>query len=560
MAAPPAAFVPLGARIGTRQKRLLLSALMMALFVTSLNQQIIATAMPRILAELGGFSLLSWVFTTYMLTSTIATPIVGKLSDMFGRRRFMLTGIVVFVVASGVAGFSTSMPMLIAARAVQGVGGGTMLAVHFATLGDLFPPAERGKYTALFIGVATASQLAGPTVGGLITDSVGWRWCFFVSMPMAAAAFFSVARYLPGAVARTEHPRIDIVGAALLSGLSSAFLLALVWAQRAYGWAGSPTVLLFAAAAVLLVLFLLQERRHPEAIVPLHLFRQREFGIGAITVTLVGAGSFGAITYLPTFVQTAMGASATASGLVTTPQAIGSLAGSFVAGQVLAMSGRYRWQVFVGLGFMLVGNLLLQSLGIGDPRWHVSVFMIVLGLGSGATQTTMTVVILNAVDPRFMGVAAACRQFFQQLGGVVSVAVFGLVLSSTYQSSFAARLPAETRAVVPASVLTQFADPTMPLDQKRFTPVQAEVRALPDGNALLDTTLTASRHAVGAANRAIFQVASLMLFGAVLVAFALREATLRRTFEPAADAGLADAAPRAGPVEPAAATRQRAEM
>ena len=520
----------LGELLNGRQKWLVLISLMLCMFVSALDNSIVATATPRILADLGGFSLLSWVFTVYMLSSTVVVPLVGKLSDMFGRKLFLIGGIAIFMTASAACGAAPSMVFLIVARAVQGIGGGMIFACVFATLGDLFAPAERGKYIGFFTGTFSLAAITGPTIGGLLTDGIGWRWCFYVNIPVAILAITFISMNLPMKKTGGRLANIDFLGAALLGGATISLLLALVWAQTEFGWASAETMGLFVAAVVLGVAFVFQERRHPEAIFPLVLFRNRVFVQANILVMFLGAGMFGAIQYLPTFVQTALGATATASGLVSTPQSLGMLTTSIVGGQILARTGRFKYQVIAGACIILIASVLLHTLDVGVPTWHIAVFMIVYGLGSGMVMPTMSVITQSAVAHQYMGVATAGRQFFMQIGQVMGTAIFGVILATSYGSAFADSAGPEAKAVTPPAVYEQFVDPTLALDKRQFSTTRAEVLKLPDGQNILGSLLDAQKEGVATAIQDIFLLSSAMALVVVALAVTLPEIPLRRGF------------------------------
>ncbi|MEO6398539.1 MAG: MDR family MFS transporter, partial [Tepidiformaceae bacterium] len=472
----------LGEYLTSRQKFLLMGSLMIAMFISALDQSIVATATPHILADLGGFKLLSWVFTIYLLASTVTVPLVGKLSDMFGRKPFLLSGIAIFVAASAACGAATSMPFLIVARGVQGVGGGILFGCVFATLGDLFTPLERAKYMGYFIGSFTLAALVGPTVGGFLTDGPGWRWCFYINLPVGAIASAFIWVNLPYTRKGGRLSDVDFVGAALLSVATICVLLGLVWSQNEFGWASPETIGLFLAGAVLIVAFVFQESRHPQAIFPLHIFKNRTFVQANLLVVLQGGGMFGAITYLPTFIQISLGKSATASGLVSTPQSIGLLAASIVGGQVVSRTGKFKTQVIIGSALGLVATMLMQTLGVGSPTWHISVFMVIFGLGGGLVGPTISVIVQSSVSQAYMGVATSSRQFFMQIGQVMGVAIFGLVFTTTYASTFNSEISPETASTLEqAGATAQFNDPTLALDERGSKQVSDEVLALPNG-------------------------------------------------------------------------------
>ena len=521
----------LGDVLERRQKWLLLGSLMLALFAGALDQTIVATATPTILADLGGFGLLSWVFTSYLLTSTVAVPLVGKLSDIFGRKFFVLAGIAVFMLSSAACGAAPTTPTLIIFRGVQGVGGGMIFASVFATIGDLFPPAERGRYVGIFVGTFTLASVLGPTLGGFLTDQFSWRWVFYINVPFSLAAMPAIWFNLPSPHS-TRRPKIDFAGAGLLSAASVLLLLALVWAGVDYAW-GSPQIVgLFAASLVFTAAFLVQESRHPEPMLPLFLFRDPVFVLSNVIVFSLGLSTFGALQYLPTFVQTALSASATASGVVTTPQSLGLLVTSIIGGQVIVRTGRYRLPAFIGAVVAAMAMGLLATLNVHASEWRIGFYMLLLGLGSGLVGPTMSVVVQNAVPYRLLGVATSSTQFFRQIGGVLGVAVFGSILASSYQTAFASNLSESSRAAIPAATLRAFDDPTLALDPAKFGAVRQQIDGLPRGAVLLSEAEAAQREAVASATRVIFIWATGITVIAVAASLFLKELPLRRDFEP----------------------------
>jgi EmrB/QacA subfamily drug resistance transporter len=523
---------PLGETLDRRQKWLLLASLMSAMFMGALDQTIMATAAPRIVADLGSFHLLSWVFTTYMLSSTVVVPLVGKLSDIYGRKLFLMAGMVVFLVASAGCGAAPNMFALIAFRGLQGIGGGIVFSSVFATIGDVFSPAERGKYMGLFTGTFSLASVIGPTVGGLLTDSVGWRWVFYINVPVGAVALPAIWANLP-MVRSDRRPRIDYLGAVFLSIATICGLLALAWSGEDNGWTSSITLGLIAACVAGTAAFAWQELRHPEPIIPFVLFKNREFLLGNLIVLVVGLAMMGAIPYLPTFLQVALDASAAASGLLTTPQSVGLLITSIAGGQYLSRTGRYKRMTIAGVCLMLIAMALMLTLGPGTPTWHLSAIVVILGLGGGLTMPTMSVVIQNAVSHQYLGVATSARQFFMQIGGVLGTAVFGVVLTATFQSQFRHDVSPATAAVVAPSTLEKFEDPTLALDTRTFEQVQAEIRALPDGEARLQDARHAQQTAISAGIHRIFLMSVALVAAALLLTFLLKEHPLRRTIGPA---------------------------
>jgi len=520
----------LGEYLTSRQKFLLMNSLMLTMFISALDGSIMATALPHILADLGGFKLLSWITTVYLLTSTVTVPLVGKLSDMFGRKPFILAGIAIFVAASAACGAAPTMPFLIVVRGIQGIGGGILFGCVFATLGDLFTPIQRAKYMGYFIGSFTLASLTGPTLGGFLTDGPGWRWCFYINLPVGILASTFIWRNLPFTRKGGTLSSIDFLGALLLSGATICALLGLVWAQADYGWTSGFTIGLFVGGAIMLVGFVFQEGRHPQAIFPLSIFRNRVFVQANLLVAIQGAGMFGAIQYLPTFIQTALGASATASGLVSTPQSVGLLATSIVGGQLVSRTGRFKYQVIFGATVTVIAAFLLQTLDVGTAKWHIAAFMVVFGLGSGLVGPTISVIVQSCVGQELMGVATSSRQFFMQMGQVLGVAIFGLIFTTTYASGFSGAISSQTRATLPPDVYQEFQDPTLALDPLAYAKVTETVRALPGGDAVLQDAVTSQKDAVATAIRRLFLGSTLAGIVVVVLAVTLKEIPLRRTF------------------------------
>ena len=521
----------LGEYLTSRQKFLVMNSLMIAMFISALDQSIVATATPHMLADLGGFKLLSWVFTIYLLASTVTVPLVGKLSDMFGRKPFLLAGIALFVAASAACGAAPSMPFLIVARGIQGIGGGILFGCVFATLGDLYTPLERARFMGYFIGSFTLASLVGPTVGGFLTDGPGWRWCFYINLPVGAIASVFIWIHLPYARKGGRLADVDFVGAALLSLATICILLGLVWSHTEFGWASPETIGLFVGGALLTVGFIFQEGRHPQAIFPLHIFKNKTFVQANLLVVLQGGGMFGAITFLPTFIQISLGESATASGLVSTPQSIGLLAASIVGGQLVSRTGKFKLQIIIGSAVGLAATILMQTLTVGSPTWHISLFMVIFGLGGGLVGPTISVIVQSSVSQSLMGVATSSRQFFMQIGQVMGVAIFGLLFTTTYGSAFSSGIsPAAADTLERAGATEQFNDPTLALDARSSKRVSDEVLALPGGAAVLAEAHEAQRQAVATATERLFLGSTLSGVVVLLIAIFLKEIPLRRTF------------------------------
>ena len=508
---------------------LLLLSLATCMFMSSLDTSIVSTALPRILSDLGGFRLLSWVFTIYMLTSTVAVPIVGKLSDMFGRRPFVIAGVLIFLAGSLAAGLAPTMPALIVGRGIQGIGGGIILACVLVVMADMYTPIERAKYVGYILAIITTGTLIGPTLGGVLTDGPGWRWCFYINLPVGAVALFFIWVTLPNTQREGSIREVDFAGAALLTVATVCLLLATAWTAESYGWTAISTLALLVAAAVLTALFIAQEHRHPQAIIPMMLFRNRVYVQTAVIVLLSSALLFAAIQYLPTFIQTSLGASATVSGIIATPQSLGMLAASIVGGRVVARTGRFKYQIILGSAFSAVAAFLLQTMDVGEEKWHIAAYMVVFGVGSGLVTPVMNVIVQSAVAQEFTGVATSSQMFFRQRSrGVLGVALFGVLFTTSYSSSFADTVDPEVAATFPAAVYEAFEDDaTLAIDTARMEGLEEEVLAAGGSAALFDRALDAQRGAVATATQRLFLISGLGGLIVVALAATMREIALR---------------------------------
>jgi EmrB/QacA subfamily drug resistance transporter len=430
-----------GAHIGTRREVLIvLPGLLLAIMLAMLDQLIVSTALPHIVGTLHGVTHLSWVVTAYVLASTVTTPLYGKLGDMYGRKRLLVLAIVIFLAGSALSGLSASMDQLIAFRAIQGLGAGGLMVGAIATLGDLVSPRERGQYMGYMMATMMVAMVAGPLVGGYITDSLSWRWIFYINMPVGGAALIYLAATLHMPRVKISH-KIDYFGAGLLAVAATALVLLTTWGGSQYGW-GSPEILgLGALAIVSTALFCLAEKRAAEPVLPLHVFRNLNFTLSSAMSFLVGLMLFGALTFLPIYQQTVQHLSATGSGLMLIPVMLGSMVTTIVAGQVTSRTGKYKiFPIVGGLG-MTAGMFLLTQLNVGTGLFITGVYFAVLGVGMGFLMNMTTIIVQNSVDPRDMGVASSSRTFFQQIGGSIGVSIFGVIFAKRLTEDLSSRLP-----------------------------------------------------------------------------------------------------------------------
>ena len=435
MASAPAADVP-----AAPTRRLVFSGLLLVLLLAALDQTIVATALPTIVGDLGGLSHISWVVTAYLLASTAVTPLYGKLGDMYGRKVVLQSALVIFLVGSALCGQSKSLDELIAFRALQGLGGGGLIVSTQAAIGDVVPPRERGRYTGLFGAVFGVASIMGPLLGGFLTDHLSWRWIFYVNLPLGVIAFFVLAVALPTATTRVHHV-IDYLGTAVLGAGLSAIVLATSLGGNTYAW-GSPEIIGMAVAgAGLLAAFPLVERRAREPVLPLRLFKNRVFVVAGAVSFIVGFALFGAVTYMPLYLQVVKGSTPTASGLQLTPLMAGLIITSIASGQVITHTGRYKPFPIAGTAFMTIGLYLLSTLTATSSRGSIYLFMFVLGLGLGMVMQVLVLAVQNSVDYSDLGVATSGATLFRSMGGCLGTAALGAVFSNRLSSELMSLLP-----------------------------------------------------------------------------------------------------------------------
>jgi EmrB/QacA subfamily drug resistance transporter len=412
-----------------RQIMIVLPGLLMAILLAMLDQLIVGTALPRIVGSLGGVSHLSWVVTAYTLASTVTTPFYGKLGDMYGRKKFFIAAIVIFLGGSALSGLSRSMAELITFRAIQGLGAGGLMVGAMAVLGDIVAPRERGKYMSYMMVVMMLATIAGPLAGGWITDTFSWRWIFYINLPLGGAALVYLIATLHLPRRRVEH-RIDYLGGVLLAITATSVILVATWGGTEYQWGSAQVIGLVVLAVVALAGFVATERRAAEPMLPLHVFRNRNFSLTMVLTFFTGLAMFGAMTFLPLYQQTVQGASPTVSGLLLTPMMLGVAVTSILAGAVTTKSGRYKIFPILGGAIMAVGMFLLSKLGVTTTRTDTAIDYVVLGLGMGFLMQMVSLIAQNSVELKDMGVASSARMFFQQIGGSLGVAAFGAVFAN----------------------------------------------------------------------------------------------------------------------------------
>ncbi|WP_326564498.1 MDR family MFS transporter [Micromonospora peucetia] len=426
--------------LGARQIRLLMFGLMTGMLLAALDQTIVGTALPTIVGELGGINHYSWVVTAYLLASTASTPLYGKMADLYGRRPVFLFSIGTFLLGSLLAGLSQDMTQLIATRGIQGLGAGGLMTLAFTIISDVVSPRERGRYQGLFGAVFGVSSVAGPLVGGYFAET-DWRWIFYINLPLGILAIIVCSRVLRLVPFTRRDHTIDWLGAALLVAGVSCLLLALSWGGNEYAWGSGVIVGLFVVGVVLGVLFVLQEARVAEPILPLRLFRSATFALANSAGFVLGLVMFGSIIFIPLYLQIVRGASPTRSGLLMLPMMAGIIVTSVLTGRAMSRIGRYKWFPVAGAAVLLVGMLLFTRLEVDTSLWLAFGFMVVIGVGLGLCMQSLILAVQNSVSMRDLGAGTSSATFFRSLGGSFGVAILGAVLSSRLTSELADRLP-----------------------------------------------------------------------------------------------------------------------
>jgi EmrB/QacA subfamily drug resistance transporter len=437
-----------GGRLG-----LTMAALMLTMFLAALDQTIVSTALPRITSDLNGLGQLSWVVTAYLLASTASTPIWGKISDLYGRKIMLQAAIVIFLIGSLLAGASQSMGMLIITRGIQGLGGGGLMVLVMAVIADIIPPRERGKYTGLFGGVFAVASIAGPLLGGFFVDSLSWRWIFYINLPIGIAAFAVITAVLQVPKKRVNHV-IDYLGAVILVAGVSVLLLMLEWGGSRYDW-NSPTIIGMGILTIaLLAGFVIRELRVPEPIVPMALFKNSVFRVTSIIGFIVGLAMFGAIVFMPLFLQVVQGSSPTQAGLQLLPMMAGLLIASIVSGRLISLIGRYKIFPIIGMALATIGMYLLSTIQVDTPYAQLALYLFILGLGIGNVMQVLIIAVQNSVNPRDVGVATSGSTFFRSVGGTIGTALFGAVMTSRLTHELMAHLPSGSASSAQISDMT----------------------------------------------------------------------------------------------------------
>lgn len=467
-------------RFTQRETLLTMLGVLVVMLLAALDQTIVSTAMPRIIAELQGFDRYTWVSTVYLLTSTVVVPIYGKLSDLVGRKPIFLFGVVVFLIGSALSGAAQTMDQLVAYRALQGLGAGALMPIAIAVVGDLFTPRERGKWQGLVGAVWGIASIVGPAAGGWITENASWRWVFYVNLPIGIIGLLVLTFLMPRLRIAKQNVAIDYLGAALLIAASVPLLLGFTWAGSTYPWVSPAIIGLFAAALVFSFVFVLYEaglqKRGGQPIIEPSLFKDGIFTVSTIVTIIFGIVLFGSIFFIPLFVQGVVGTSATASGLVLTPLMLATVTGSIISGQLISRLGKYKWIAVAGMVISVLGSLLLLRLDVNATNSDVLLATIVLGVGLGFSMSLYTVIVQNAT-PHKIGQGTAVLTFFRSIGGTIGLAAMGSVMTAAYLPAFHTALPASIEHAVPGKVLSSFDNPQILLLPDAQAKVQAQFAA-----------------------------------------------------------------------------------
>jgi EmrB/QacA subfamily drug resistance transporter len=520
---------------GRRGTVLAVAGLMLALFLVALDQTVVGTALPKIIADLDGFEHYAWVTTAYLLASTAMIPVIGKLGDIYGRKWFIIAGVALFLVASALCGAAWGMTELILFRGLQGLGAGMIFANIFTSVADIFPdPARRAKYQGVFFSVFALTSVIGPTMGGWITDNLSWRWVFYINLPLGVFSLFALPVVLHQG-ARRFGVKIDYLGAATITASVVSLLLSLSWVGEGYDWDATRVVIGFVVAALLLAAFIPVELRATEPVIPLSLFKSRVFTSSALLMLMVGIGMFGIILYTPLFVQGVLGKTATGSGTVLTPLVLTMTAMGVVAGQVIARVKRIKPFMIFGAIVMAFGIYLLTTLDTNSTQTTVALYLMITGLGLGPLMPTATLAVQSTVEKSLLGVATSATQFIRSLGSTIGTAVIGSLVTSGYADYLKDNAPPQA----PGRLIGALQDPNALVSDEARDALDRVASAFPGGEQLVNQILQVARE--GLSN----SIHDGFVFTLVAVSFAIVAAVLMKNIrlEAPATKSLEEGAP-----------------
>jgi EmrB/QacA subfamily drug resistance transporter len=511
-----------------KKKITIMIAIMSAMLFAALNQTIVGTALPRIVSDLGGIEYFNWVFTIFMLTSSITAILVGKLSDIYGRKPFILIGIGIFIVGSLLCGTAESIIHLIVYRGIQGFGAGMIMSTAFTAVGDLFPPRERGRWQGLMGSVFGLASVFGPTLGGWIVDHTHWKWVFWVFLPFGIIAFLLIISLFPS-TERKPIEKIDYLGSLLITFIIVPLLLAFSWAGNQYEWSSFIIISLFTASFVSLLLFIQVERKVKSPVLPLDLFKNDIFSLSNIIGFMLGAGMFGTIMYMPFFIQGVIGTSATASGLIMMPMTLSMVVASTVIGQFITKTGKYKVFALGGLLMMAAGMFSMSNMSQETSNMVAVINMIIVGFGLGACFPVFTLTVQNAVNHANLGVATASTQLFRQIGGTVGVAIMGSIMTIRMEDKLKELISNFPAGADLTQGIENFSNPQILMNPDQLE--QAKISLSPELFPLFDQLVGTLRESLAYSLTGVFLIGAAIMCIALLLTFFLREIPLRQSNE-----------------------------
>ncbi|WP_175638177.1 MDR family MFS transporter [Metabacillus schmidteae] len=512
-----------------RQKVLIMIAIMSAMFFAAVNMTIVGTALPKIVSQIGGMEYFDWVFTVYMLTSTITAMLVGKLSDIYGRKIFILIGIGIFMIGAFLCGTSEDIIQLIMYRGLQGFGGGMIMSSAFTTVGDLFSPRERGKWQGLLGAVFGLSSLFGPTLGGYIVDNFDWHWIFWVFLPIGIFAFALILKLYPSQKAKEKEP-IDFLGSITLTITIVSLLLGFTWAGDKFEWASFQIIGLFSITIISLLAFIFIELKVKSPVLPLYLFKNSIFTVSNVAGMLMGMGMFGTIMYVPFYVQGVQGESATVSGLVEMVMTISMVSSSILVGNLITKTGKYKIFALLGLIIMAVGLILNSTLEVESSLTRLILQLIVVGIGLGVNMPVFNITVQNAVSHKYLGVATSAMQTFRQIGGTVGVALLGSVMGNKMANELSSTSQVENAPTPPpemAETMAQLQNPQVLMDSEKLQSIQSQLPA--EAVPYFEQFIQVLKEALNTSLTTVFTVSAGIIGLAFIVTLFLKEIPLRTT-------------------------------
>lgn len=518
--------------LSKKQIIIVMIGLMLEVFTGSMSQLIIATAMPRIITDLGGFDQYTWVVTMYMMTSAIMMPIAGKISDMYGKKWFYIFGIMLFISSSALSGFSQSMTQLIIFRGIQGIGFGIMMTLGMVIMADLFPPSERGKYMGLINGVFGISAVIGPTLGGYLTDYFSWHWCFFVNVPFGILVIILMIIFFPEMPSESVRRKIDFPGIVIMILAIIPLMLALTWGGRQYEWLSMRIISMLLFSGIMLIFFLRIENHSPEALIPPEIFKNSIFTVSSICVFIQGVAFFSCLTFVPLFLQGVLGTSAMMSGNMLTPMMLGSVAGSIGSGQILSRAGGH-YRTLAGIGFAVIGAglLLLSQMTTETTFTQATLNMILVGLGGGIIMPLHMIAVQNAVPYSVLGSATAALNLVRSLGGIFGLAFYGSIMNTIFFSKFTRNIPEEITSVIGSDKLIQIAkNPQALVNSNAQSQLKTLFEIIGDkGNYLFSSMITSLQESLNSALMSIFTISFITVIIAFILNLYLKEIPLRNS-------------------------------